>query len=446
MTLRTGCLGSALIAFLGYGVLVSTPVERHTKVVEGALTDVGQRLQQRKIELKDPQMNGYLSPGLESLWGGGEEEARGLVEILNAWVLPYSYQSSGVTVDHAGLLASKDVAYMKARKDFEALLPELVEALSKPLLQPVNEELFQPSRVFNEEALRTLTLALNAYAESLLMEGQPGKSALVYELAFRQGALVADDVATIPTSLGMSLQGLAFQSMVGYFQPAVELSVAQWAGLSRALVSMTPTATTLQESMQNDLAFGVNFLQQPRSSYDGDAKPLRGIYLLPGMRAHDQRVYRNVMGRALLEAAEGRVVESLPPSGAAAMVKGDNGAGTALLVPDYRRQSARLLLHAGKMKGLAAMAAVCAYRAAHGALPQALTDLDQLNLHGPGELSWSKVEGVTYEAQEGKAILRVAIDPAFYQAAGVDVESAEQMEAANSVYFRLHKDGFSFAL
>lgn len=424
-----------------------TPRERYSQVVDAALTDVTQRIEQRQSQIKDPKVNGFLSPRFEYFWGGGAEaESHSVRDAINAWVVPYSYQISGVTVDHAGLLAKKDAAYLKARSDFEALLPDLIEALGKPLLQPANDDPFNPTRVFNEQALTSLTIALNAYAESLLLEGNAEKSALAYELAFRLGALVFDDVASIQTMIGVSLQGLAFQSLVGYFQPAVPLSPVQWAGFSQAVSSVTPTPITLGETVQKDLAFGVHFLQQPRSSYDGDARFLRGTYLIPGMRARDQRTYRNVMGEVLEESKTGVVKQDLPSTDALVMLRGESGPGTVLLTPNYEQQSARFTLHAAKMSGFAACAGVAAYRALHERLPASLAELDTLNLQAPGGNPWSTVKGISYSLQGEQAQILVVVNPELYSLAGIDFDKAQFVESSNSVYFSLVESGFLFRL
>jgi hypothetical protein len=336
--------------------------------------------------------------------------------------------------------------YLQARRRLEALLPELLEAVARPHFQAATRQEGAPEVAFNDLALSALILSLDGYAESLVAEGRPDQAALVYELVFRLGAGVSQDGGIVQTMMGVSYQALAFQSLVGHLSPSSELSPNQWAGLSLAVAAVTPTPLTMQAALEQDLVFGTDFLLGPRASYDGDARHLRGVYLLPGMRARDQRVYHNVMGALLEEARGGLVNQAAPAASWKAILKGETGPGVAPLLPQYDTQSARLTLHGAKMGGLAAMAGVCAYRARYGKLPESLANLDEMRLLAPGGAPWSTVRGVYYEVRGQQGVVGIQVPPELFTRAGLDREAARQQEVANSAYFGLGERGYYFLI
>lgn len=439
---RLGCAVLVLAFAVLYGVLISIPSETSSQTVDAALAATEKRHKGLGVQLKNPQMNGFLNARMFPYWGGSEALKGPVHDALAAWANAYSMQGVKVLVDHAALQKARDPQYLAARKNFERLLPDLISAFSKPLFQPVNENFAAPTNSYNKEALTTLTMAMNGYAESLVAEGRPDQAALVYEMAFREGSMIGMDTRVLPTAEGVGLQALAFQSLVSHLSPNVKMGPNQWIGLSTAIAATAPTTRTLERVLENDLAYGIGFLGRPRSSYDGDARPLRGAYLLPGMRARDLRIYRNIMGRIIQEQARpGLLTVTVPPATTAAILRGESGPGPELLIPDYGRQFARINVHAAKMTGLAACTGLCAYRAKYGKFPAKLGDLDALKLEAPGGMSWAKVKGVLY-LSDGKLVeLSVAMDPKVYARAGMDLEKARQ-DSLKSAYFRVREDGF----
>ncbi len=442
---RTGCSILIAIFLISYGVLISLPPRHYDVAVNAALAASTRRQTERKSQLKNPDSNGFLAPSLLSFWGKGENQGP-VKETVSRWANAFSDQGLGRRVDHAGLHKARDQAYRESRAAFEALIPDLAAAFSKPAFQPVNEDFTAPTEAPNEQALTLLALALNGYAESLIAEGQSARAALVYEMVFREGHLLGDDVGSVQSMIGVSIQALAFQSLVAHLRPDAPLTTAQWAGLSRGVAAATPTPVALVRAIENDLAFGTAFLQRPRASYDGDAKPLRGFYLIPGARARDLRIYHNLMGAFLEEAGGGVILKSTPPATPEAILAGQSGPGTALLVPRYDFQAARFSLHGAKMCGLAATTAICAYRAKHGKLPASLAELDALGLQAPGGAPWSIARGLIYQVQGNSAVLAVQVHPNQFTLAEVDLAVAQKLEEANSTYFRIHERGFTFTL
>ena len=331
--LKAGCASLVLTLGLGYAVFISIPVGRHMKTVDSAVAARSSRHTLLKPKIKDPQVNGFLTPKLEQFWGRGQDNGGPVKDAVTNWTTAYSAQGKGGQIDHAALQKAKDPTYLRARQAFEGLLADLVTAFGKPVFQPVNDDLNAPTSALNDVALKQLAMGLNGYAESLVAEGKPEQAALVYELVFRSGYLVSNDVRIVETMIGVGLQGLALQSLTGHLRLDAPLSPNQWVGLSTALAALTPTPVTLTRSLENDVAFGIAFLNRPRASYDGDAKPLRGAYLLPGFRARDVRIYSNQMG-PLLEQAKRGIIEQQPlPIGLGAILKGESGPGPSLLVP-----------------------------------------------------------------------------------------------------------------
>jgi hypothetical protein len=213
-----------------------------------------------------------------------------------------------------------------------------------------------------------------------------------------------------------------------------------------SVAAATPTPVTLAAAIEQDLLFGTDFLSRPRASYDGDFKHLRGVYLIPGMRARDLRAYHNFMAPLLQEARTGVIRQSAPPATRQAMLTGQNGPGTSLLVPEYDQQSARLALHGAKMCALAATAGVCAYRAKYGKLPATLAELDKLQLQAPGGPFWSSARGVYYNVKGDQALVGVQVHPDQIARAGIDVASRRQLERSNSPFFGLNERGFFFII
>jgi hypothetical protein len=428
---------------VSYGTFVSIPVERNKTSVQAAISASVKRHAELKPKLKDPKVNGFLTAKLEPFWGRADNPGP-VFDAVAGWAGSYSSQGAGQYIDHAGLIKAKDAGYLKARDAFAALIGDVALAFSKPVFQPVNEDFTAPTAAANDQALTLLALGLNGYAESMVAEGRLERAALIYELVFRQGHLLGDDVGIVQTMMGISLQALAFQSMVAHLHPNLDLDANQWAGLSAALSATTPTQRTLANALENDLAFGTAFLNRPRSSYDGDARPLRGAFLLPGFRARDLRVYQNFMGSLLDEVKTGMIQGQLPPNSRTSVLVGDSGPGLALLVPDYQQQSARVNLHGAKMTGMAVVAAISAYRAQNGKLPTTLADLDSLRLRAPGGVPWSSVKGIMYKTAGPKVRVGVPVDPRLFTAAGLDLAKAQKIEAVNSNYFSLKDGGYLF--
>lgn len=443
---RVGCLGLLLVLFVGYGVIVSLPVQRNAPIVTEGLAAARQRQAALRPRLKDPAQNGFLEPRLEPYWGKGRDNDGPVKSAVAAW-LAYSYQQQGKPIQHHPLLIAKDPAYIAARAGFKAYIPDLVQAFSKPVFQPVVEDLIDPSALLQESSLPALTMAMNTYAESLVAEGKPEQAALMYQLALMEGQKSFEEVGTPQLMRGVSLQGLAFQSLVAYLSPGARLNAMQWAGFSAAVAAASPTPITVNQAVQNDLAFGVEFLNRPRASYDGDARPLRGLFLLPGFRGRELRVYQNYMARVLAESSKLRFSGGLPSPGLGASLLGSSGPGVRLLALNYDQQMARVTLHMAKMTGLAGSAAVCAYRAKYGAPPATLAELDKLGLKAPGGTPWSAAQsGLVYKVTGDRAELGVPVDPEVFKAAGIDTKAAQAVEEANSVYFGVRAQGVLFKI
>lgn len=444
--LRIVIILAILAILVVYGVVVSAPTERYKPLIDEQLTLLAERHKDALSRLRDPQKNGFLNPQLAPFWTTSKNEGP-TKDTLTGWVKNFSVQGSGKAVDHTGLL--KNPGYLDLRKAVVALLPAMVEAFTKPYFHPVNDDPARPANIFNEKALTTIALALNGYAESLVAEGQPGKAALAYQLVFVLGQRVGIDSGTVQSLYGLSLQGLAFQSLVANLRPDARLTPEQWAELSRTLASAAPSPDWLLLALQHDLAMGDAFLSQPRSAYDGDVKFLRGVYLLPGMRARDLRIYHNLMGEVISELRQtGRIAPRKRPEGWRAYAAGDVGSGTNNLFPpdSYSKQSARLGLHSAKMAGLAATAAVCAYREKFGKLPASLADLDRLDLKTPAGLPYSQARGVVYEPKGDRALIGVAVKPETFVAAEFNAAKAAEIERRNSLYFSIQDSGFLFEI
>ncbi len=443
---RGGCLGLLLLLLIGYGVVVSLPVRRDGAQVEEALAKARQRTESIASRLKDPAQNGFLQPTLEPYWGRGWDNAGPVKDAIKAWTA-YSYQEQNKPVQHHPLLVSKDPAYAAARAGFEAYVPDLVHAFSKPIFQPVVADMIDPSAQLQESAFTSLTLALNVSAESLFAQGQPGRAALFYQLGFMEGQKTYQNVGLPQLMRAVSLQGLTFQSMVAYLGPDAKLSEKEWIGMSAVVAASCPTPVTVGQSIENDLAFGTEFLNRPRGSYEGDAKPLRGLFLLPGARARELRIYQNYMAEVLPGVATMRIAVGPPGATLFDTLSGKSGPGLRLLVVDYQRQVARLTVHMAKMTGLSAMGGVCAYRVRHGKPPAALGDLDTLGLKAPGGAAWSEVaKNLGYSVVDDRAELLVPINPAVYEAAGLNPEAARLIEEHNSRYFSIRKEGALFRI
>jgi hypothetical protein len=440
--IRIGCFLVLIAMLVLYGVVVSKPPKLHQQTVDAALASLAKRRAARKPLLEDPAANGFLNPKLNRFWSRGRDNGGPVKDTITGWANNFSDQGAGHHIDHAALQKSKNPGYQTLRLAFIGLLPDLVAAFTKPVFQPVNEEV----HVANDVALRSLTLAINGYAESLVAQHLPDQAALAYELAFREGYLFSDDVNMVHAFQGIGFQALAFQSLVATLQPDANLTAAQWAELSKAAAATSPTPVTITQALQHDLAIGTAFLSQPRGSFEDPARYLRGVYLLPGLQARDLRIYHNTMGLALEESLTGSVKTGNPPDTLSEYLKGNAGSGTGVLLPPggYPKQSARVGLHSAKMGGLSAMAAVCAFRAKNGRLPTTLAQVGTLGLKAPGGLSWSTVKGFYYKVEGKKALVGVLVPARQFADAGLDVDAASRLEAENSRYFRLQESGLFF--
>lgn len=447
--MRSLRLGLLILVLAGCGLLawfVSTPVERQRARVEAALQSARTRHESARSTLKDPEQNGLLEPELRSFWDRSLAQETALAQAGSRWAQAYSFAFYGQRVAHQAMLSAQDAAYLEARQAFGNQVPALVKGLSRPHFAPPNEDYANPLYALDEQSLSHCVAGLSALGESLLAEGAIDSAALVYEVAFRLAFRVTEAGGSLVMAQGMAMQAIPFQSLVWDLSPAIPLSPDHWRGLSRALLESTPTRAVLQRAIEDDLAFGVTFLQAPRGSYDGDARHLRGAYLIPGLRGRDLRTYRNLMGQVLEQAAAGTVTVALPSPERSAMLGGSSGPGTLLLAPDYASLSARWSIHQAKLHGLALSAGLCAFRRQNGHYPESLDQLDSLQLLGPENQPWSRQPGISYQRQGDQAHLQFALGEALFRQAKLDPETAQQQVGENPWGFRITAEGMLWTL
>lgn len=428
------CLG--LFLLIGYGWLLSTPKAQATASLDEGLVAAKARADALKLKGTDPHQNGFLEPLLLPYWkADGDVKDKNFIFVSSAverWTKDFSAQSIGHEVDHAALLKVKSVDYLAARKGFEELLPHVVAALDKPMFSSGKEGI----HVFR---VLQLTRGLDGYAESLVAEGELERASLVYQLVFLLGDHVGRGGGVLQMFGGISCQALGFQSLVGHLSDADHLGLDSWAGLSRTLSYTTPMADAFTEAIQVDAQRGLEFLSEARSSYDGEARFLRGVFLLPGLRARDIRIYRNVMTEILGLAGAQKTLPVWVAPGFTHYLEGRTGAAFSSLIPEggYRVEAARLRFHNAKMTGLCAYTALCAYRAKHGHWPERLEDLASLHLKAPGGQPWQETPNLLYRTNKAERELAVLLPERLYEDAGVNLLEAANNEAGNSTYFRL---------
>lgn len=455
--LRIGCGILFLLALtclgFGYSKLVGRPQELHQETIAKALADSVERHKDWPTKLKDPKINGFLQPDLRLYWSAmaSTEDAayKKADSAVSGWADRFTKQGSGREIDHQALLRVKSVEYLAARSAFVELLPALLAAFEKPMFQPPNDDFTRPELGIQFDNLRRIAIGLDGYAESLVAEGDLERATLAYQLVFRMGKLISEDAGMVQTFAGVSIQGLGFQSFVSQISDSDRLSFSAWRNMSLALAQSAITSEQLERALENDTARGVSFLALPRSSFDGDARYLRSVYLLPGVQARDERIYKNLMGASLEAVRESGYALRAPEPSLENVAEGSTSwVVNSLLLPvdGYRTESARLLLHSAKFGGLAAYTGICAYHALIGKWPDRLSDLDKIQISAPGGVLWSKLNGINYYTDGKRPEIEVLLPAAAFEEAQVSLASSSIAEGMDSKYFRLGPKQYWFSV
>lgn len=118
-----------------YGIWLQFPKARNTEVVAEAYKVTNERLNEMLAQADDPELNGFLNPYFVPYWGRRsieQKEGSPASQTIMAWG-EYSTPYQGEKVDHKTLQSEGDEGYSKALADMEKAVPELREAMNKPL-------------------------------------------------------------------------------------------------------------------------------------------------------------------------------------------------------------------------------------------------------------------------------------------------------------------------
>lgn len=145
------------------------------------LAEAGAREYEDRMALaRDPLVNGYLNPLLLELWSEPMEDPKGsLAKALRDWVR--AAEDVLGQVKNSLDAFSPPERYSQSRRDFEAYLPEILNAVSRPVYEPLGP--LDPKSVGNSSFWGTrLDIALCYYAQSLFLEGAQEKAAELLHL------------------------------------------------------------------------------------------------------------------------------------------------------------------------------------------------------------------------------------------------------------------------
>lgn len=232
-----------------------------------------------------PAVNGALQPAFAGWWRAkGSSPAQDA--LLQNWIR-YSSQSELRYIDHQAL--QSDSRYLKARNDFEKLVPDLKQAWSKPVFCGSSPALSDDLRLV---VLRKLALGLTALAEDQSARGQADRSIRSVYPVLAVGNRYLDRELMIDHLLGLAMLDYGSESLL-YVLDRGGISPAGWRFLKERLPLVTPSQSLLPRTLAGEMLFMREHYADP--PIGAVTWRDRIIQFAPGMEAREQRLLENFM-------------------------------------------------------------------------------------------------------------------------------------------------------
>lgn len=236
----------------------------------------------------EPALNGALQPAFAGWWSqNGFSPAQDA--LLQNWIR-YSSQDELHYVDHRAL--QLDSKYLKARNDFEKLVPDLETAWSKPIFCGRSPAFSDDLRLV---LLKKLALGLTALAEDQSARGQADRSIRSILPVLAIGCRYLDRELAINHLLGLAMLDYGSESLL-YVLDGGGISPAGWRILKERLPQVTPAQSVLPRMLAGEMLFMREHYADP--PIGAVTWRDRVIHFAPGMEAREQRMLENFMLRA----------------------------------------------------------------------------------------------------------------------------------------------------
>lgn len=396
-----------------YGVWVQFPRVREPERLQALLSETQTSWDGVQTRAADPAQNGFLTPKFLPWWGRMDKEQvpdSDISKTISHWN-QFTTMGVGELKDHLAL--AKDPEYQKALAGFEAVAPELDQAMRKPLFA-VNEtpklELY--TAIPNYIAIRASAQAAVGLAEVRVSQGKAQEAAHLVASVARLGHALQGQSSLVQEMIGTAIQMIATDGYVGLLGPDSKLTWAQWNTLAEDLLASVPPTDQVKDAMQGDLYSMINTLERLRvegKSPDADFQ----LNVLPGFLAREQRIYSNLMVEILGTLDSDHKVETLAvlthPT-KMDYVTGRMGLVAEVAIPEYARSCSAAEENRSRLVGLSLVSATRAYLAKEKKLPANLEQLKAAGLACPTPEQMA-AEHVGFQSSAGEVTITSTYTP-----------------------------------
>lgn len=319
-------LGLVIFAISLLAIWTQFPQLAHPQVTRAAITAALERETARQSKAGDPALNGYLAPEFLPFWGAPFDLGPSPTEaIVQAWK-PYSTLSQGEVVDHQTRLSEAD--YLKARTDFENLLPALERALEKEafVVRGRSLDLLSDSNLHLSH-MRGLVQALSGLAESYKAEQRVSDAVAPLLLGLRLSHAIEQEPSLVNAMIAVALNRIVVDSVLGIIGPKDQLTPEQWKELSSALLENLGPENQLETGLEDELALADATFQKINHNASLRGNFIRGgaLYSFPGMLAREERIYFNIMSQTLMDVRQGQRNTPIPRFTLGSWLQGRSG-------------------------------------------------------------------------------------------------------------------------
>jgi type II secretory pathway pseudopilin PulG len=395
-----------VLGAVALGVWLQFPRIQRPRLLDESMSAARRRWDEAQAMAKDPAQNGFLDKTFLPYWGRQDREYKegsSIAQVVLAWSDFAAVVSAGK--ERGG--AATTAPYRKALADFEAVAPELVEQMRKPVFLPPDDSPDLNTRLPNFVAVRRCAQAVSALAEARLAQGRPAEAAQLICALASFGDSIKLQGSLISTMIGAAIQNIAADTFLGLLGPEARLSAKEWRQIEGRLVESLglPASDQIADSMQTELLAAHNSFEAMRS---GKAKDMAGLSVLPipGWLAREERIVDNVMLPIIDDLRQGnasvpRAVES--PTGWD-YFSGNTGILANVFIPNFVRADGQLDMTRQRLSALALICEIRAYARSKGQLPRSVEELAGAGL-APDLLKALKREGSSYVSDGTTATL-----------------------------------------
>ncbi|ODT56293.1 hypothetical protein ABS71_22040 [bacterium SCN 62-11] len=261
--------------------------------LQAVLDTASQRREALYLRARDPGQNGALHPEFASWWRAKGSSAP-LDAFLENWTR-YSSQNQERLLDHRAL--QSDPHYRKSRKDFQALVPDLEEALLKPVFCSTSPAFQDHLRML---VLKKLTLGLQALAEDQLSQGHPEQAIRSVYPVLALSHHYFDHELGMEHLLANSFLNYGCETLL-HILDSQDIKPEAWIFLKDKLPAVLPSPSALAYTLAGEMLFMREHSSDPPIGTVSWTE--RVIHFLPGLDRREHRMMDNFMVRAYQAAA-----------------------------------------------------------------------------------------------------------------------------------------------